>query len=97
MLVGKNADNQVILGLDFSPTHPHILASASGDKTTRIWNILGGDVAKAPPDVYHSQNYPMGMADEGDALVAILAGEGGGGHRAKVVGVVRLSKPVITL
>lgn len=30
------------------------------------------------------------MADEGEVLVAILAGEGGSGHRAKVVGVVSL-------
>ena len=30
----------------------------------------------------------MGDADEGNVLVAILVGEGGGGHRSQVVGCV---------
>lgn len=33
-------------------------------------------------------NYPMGEADEGECLVAILAGEGVGGHKWNAVGVV---------
>jgi len=36
-----------------------------------------------------SENYPMAMADEGNVIVAVLAGEGSGGHRDKVVGAVR--------
>jgi len=30
----------------------------------------------------------MAMADEGNVIVAVLAGEGSGGHRSKVVGAV---------
>ena len=45
-----------------------------------------------PPDLSAgeklSENYPMAMADEGNAIVAVLAGEGSGGHRSKVVGAV---------
>lgn len=89
--------SQDIFDLSFSPTSPHMLASASADQTTRIWNIFGPDLDEPlnplptthPDDnVLLSHDFPMGRADEGEALVAILAGQGDGGHRAQVVGVV---------
>lgn len=67
----------------FSPTDPHILASGSEDRTIRIWNILGGDVECKDGEIL-SENFPQADADEGTCLVAVLAGEGYGGHRAQV-------------
>ena len=68
-----------ILSVKFSPTDPHILASASGDRTVRVWNVFGGDLADDLDQP--SRNFPMGDADEGDACVCILAGEGAAGHK----------------
>lgn len=78
---------QSILSARFSPTHPHILASASGDRTVRVWNIFGGDLKVETTDDPHSRsrNYPMGDADEGDACIFILVGEGAGGHEWEIV------------
>ncbi|WWC73548.1 uncharacterized protein I206_107520 [Kwoniella pini CBS 10737] len=73
-----------ILRLAVHPTHPHIIASTSYDKTTRIWNILGSDLPIIPAGERYNENFPMGDADEGDCTFAILAGEGRGGHRAYV-------------
>ncbi|WRT69554.1 uncharacterized protein IL334_006541 [Kwoniella shivajii] len=73
-----------ILWLTSHPLHPHILASTSYDKSTRIWNILGSDEPKIPLGEYPNENFPMGDADEGNCLFAILAGEGKGGHRGYV-------------
>ncbi|WVR08181.1 hypothetical protein IAU60_005227 [Kwoniella sp. DSM 27419] len=75
-----------VLHVAFHPSLPHILASTAYDKTTRIWNVYGADVPPPlpPPDHLPNENYPMGLADEGTYLVAILAGEGGGGHRTYV-------------
>ncbi|KIR39463.1 polycomb protein EED [Cryptococcus deuterogattii 99/473] len=74
-----------ILCLAFAPLNPHILASTSSDRTTRIWNILGSDAPAPPPGDLPNENYPMADADEGNVIVAVLAGEGKGGHRAYVV------------
>ena len=74
--------------MTFDLATPHILASASSDKTVRIWNILGGEVTPPEGDDKLSENFPMAMADEGNVIVAVLAGEGSGGHRDKVVGAV---------
>lgn len=84
----RSDEMQEILCLTFHLAAPHILASASSDKTVRIWNILGGEVTPPEPGDKLSENYPMAMADEGNVIVAVLAGEGSGGHRSKVVGVV---------
>ncbi|WVQ75114.1 hypothetical protein IAR50_004723 [Cryptococcus sp. DSM 104548] len=71
--------------LAFAPHHPHILASASADRTTRIWNILGADLPRNIPLNQQSHNYPMADADEGTCVVAVIAGEGKGGHQSYVV------------
>ncbi|WVW86784.1 hypothetical protein I302_108838 [Kwoniella bestiolae CBS 10118] len=73
-----------ITNLSFHPLHPHILSSTSYDKTTRIWNILGSDPPELPKGEKPSMNFPMGDADEGNCLVAILAGDNRGGHRGYV-------------
>jgi polycomb protein EED len=77
--------SQGILSVKFSPVEPHILASASGDRTVRVWNVFGGDFVGSLDLHGQSRNYPMGDADEGDACVFILAGEGPAGHRWDVV------------
>lgn len=79
---------QEILSLKFHPNQPHILASASGDKTIRIWNILGTDV-ELPAGSLRSQNYPQGDAEEGTVAVGILRGEQTG-HRSSVSTIVSL-------
>ncbi|ODO00736.1 hypothetical protein L198_03062 [Cryptococcus wingfieldii CBS 7118] len=71
--------------LTFAPHHPHILASSSADRTTRVWNILGADAPHNIPIEELSQNYPMADADEGTCVVAVIAGEGKGGHQSYVV------------
>ncbi|WWD04264.1 hypothetical protein V865_002332 [Kwoniella europaea PYCC6329] len=73
-----------ITSLTFHPLHPHILASTSYDKTTRIWNILGSDLIDFSEGEFPSMNFPMGDADEGNCLFAILAGDFKGGHRGYV-------------
>lgn len=80
--------------LTFHEQHVHILASASSDKTTRIWNILGAESELPDPRTGDKvdENYPMGMADEGSVIVAVLAGEGSGGHRDQVVGAVSVTQ-----
>jgi WD40 repeat protein len=79
--------------VEFSPHLPHILASASRDKSVRIWNIMGGDLAPGQTDL--SANYPMGQADEGTCLVAVLGGDGLGGHRWDVCSLVSRCDPTI--
>ncbi|WWC92940.1 uncharacterized protein L201_007903 [Kwoniella dendrophila CBS 6074] len=81
VLKGHGGD---ILCVTFHPLNPHILASTSYDKSTRIWNILGSDTPKLPQGVLPNENYPMGDADQGNCLITILAGEGKGGHRGYV-------------
>ncbi|KAI9633049.1 uncharacterized protein MKK02DRAFT_40433 [Dioszegia hungarica] len=66
------------------PKFPHIIASASRDHTIRIWNLYGYDVELQGPTDLPNQNYPMGDADEGNHVVAILAGNWPGGHRDDV-------------
>lgn len=78
---------QEILAISICRANPHIFATASGDKTTRIWNICGSPSPTFGPDDLPSENYPMGDADEGTECVAILAGEGYG-HQSKVIGCV---------
>nr|XP_018260177.1 uncharacterized protein I303_07094 [Kwoniella dejecticola CBS 10117]OBR82335.1 hypothetical protein I303_07094 [Kwoniella dejecticola CBS 10117] len=73
-----------VLRLASHPSHPHIIASTSYDTSTRIWNILGSDVPPLLPGERYNENFPMGDADEGNCLVAILVGEGRGGHRGYV-------------
>ncbi|WWD20185.1 hypothetical protein CI109_104661 [Kwoniella shandongensis] len=73
-----------ILRLAFDPNNPHILASSSYDRTTRIWNILGTDPPEPLPGDKPNENFPMGDADEGNTIVAILAGEGKAGHQGYV-------------
>lgn len=82
---------QEIYALKFHPNKPHILASASGDKTIRIWNVLGAEL-ECPPEglVNLSENYPQGDADEGTACVGIIAGEQYG-HRAEVSTIVSMA------
>lgn len=86
-----------IYDVGFSPIEPHMLASCSADYTTRIWTLFGRDLEVPPyPDRVRrrakgdhpslSFNYPMGRADEGDVAVAILSGQGVGGHKAQVTG-----------
>ncbi|WVO13820.1 hypothetical protein L204_101443 [Cryptococcus depauperatus] len=74
-----------VLCVDIAPNNPHIIASSSSDRTTRIWNILGSTLPPPLPGEKSNENYPMGEADEGDVLVAVLAGEGKGGHQSLVV------------
>jgi hypothetical protein len=62
---------------------PHIVATASTDGTTRLWNIHGAPPPPIPPEE-RSENYPMGDADEGTECLAILGGQWYG-HREKVV------------
>ena len=76
------------MALKFHPNKPHILASASLDKTIRIWNVLGAELEHLP-DVDYSGNFPQGDADEGTVAVGILAGEQLG-HRAEVSSIVSL-------
>jgi WD40 repeat protein len=83
-------DDQQILSIIFHPRHPHILASASEDRTIRIWNMFGTDVVLENGDFEPlSENYPQGDADEGNYAVAILAGHQGG-HKAGVSALVSL-------
>lgn len=72
-----------ILSLKFHPNRPHILATASGDKTIRIWNLQGADL-EPPSDNSVNENFPQGDADEGTVALGILAGERPGGHRSTV-------------
>jgi hypothetical protein len=52
-----------------------MLASASNDRTIRIWNIYGTEVElEDGDDDPLSENYPQGDADEGSYAIAILAG-----------------------
>ncbi|WVF68577.1 hypothetical protein IAT40_003346 [Kwoniella sp. CBS 6097] len=67
--------------------YPHIIASSSDDKTIRIWNIKGADEPLLPLGRMPDQDYPMGDADEGNCVIAIIAGEGKGGHRFYVASV----------
>lgn len=53
----------------------------------RIWNLYGHEV-ELPPGQPPHQNYPMGDADEGNHIVAILCGNWPGGHRDAVCAVV---------
>jgi len=83
----RDLTKQEILSISVCRANPHIFATASGDKTTRIWNICGSPPPAFGPDELPSENYPMGDADEGTECVAILAGEGYG-HQSKVIGCV---------
>jgi len=85
----NRAERQDILSLVFHPLYPHILASASNDRTIRIWNLFGTDVEEGPHDPPLSENYPQGDADEGSCILAILAGDKAG-HQAGVSALVRL-------
>ncbi|WVQ96119.1 hypothetical protein IAU59_003221 [Kwoniella sp. CBS 9459] len=76
-----------ILCITTNLLYPHIIASTSYDKTVRIWNIRGADAPSFPPDERPEENYPMADADEGTCVVAILVGEGHGGHRFYVTSV----------
>jgi WD40 repeat protein len=87
----RRAEQQDILSLVFHPLHPHILASASSDRTIRIWNFFGTDVEEGLHDPPLSENYPQGDADEGSCVLAILAGDKAG-HKAGVSALVRLSQ-----
>lgn len=89
MLKGHGAH---ILALKFHPNKPHILATASGDKTIRIWNVLGAEL-ECLPDIDYSENYPQGDADEGTIAIGILAGEQLG-HRADVSTIVGVTPTV---
>lgn len=71
-----------VVSIKFHPNKPHILASASDDKTIRIWNVLGAELERIP-GLQYSENYPQGDADEGTVAVGVLAGEQLG-HRAEV-------------
>jgi WD40 repeat protein len=81
-----------VISLKFHPDKPHILASASGDKTIRIWNIHGAELDRpiSPSGIVNlSENFPQGDADEGTVAVGILAGEQFG-HRAEVSALVSI-------
>jgi len=94
MDIEVQADEQEVLSIVFHPLNPHIFASASCDKTIRIWNIFGTDVELEEGDVEPlSENYPQGDADEGSCVLAILAGDKAG-HKAGVSALVRLC-PII--
>ena len=92
LLTARRAERQDILSLVFHPLYPHILASASNDRTIRIWNLFGTDVEEGPHDPPLSENYPQGDADEGSCILAILAGDRAG-HQAGVSALVRLPQP----
>lgn len=49
---------------------------------------MGGDVEVPPEGEYLSENYGMARADEGSAAWCVLTGEGYGGHRDHVLGLV---------
>jgi len=74
-----------ILALAFSPTHPHIIASASIDHTVRIWNMtLSLKPSHTRPDSQSQPVLPYWDNPPGQ-LVTILAGVGG--HTAPVCSV----------
>ncbi|KNZ46728.1 hypothetical protein VP01_6g5 [Puccinia sorghi] len=76
-----------ILALAFSPTHPHIIASASIDHTVRIWNTtLSLKPSHTRPDSESQPLLPYWDNPPGQ-LVTILAGVGG--HTAPVCSVRR--------
>lgn len=68
---------------------PHILASGSRDHTIRIWNLYGHAVELKQGEL-PNQDYPMGDADEGNHIVAILCGNWPGGHMDDVCAIVSL-------
>jgi polycomb protein EED len=74
--------------LEFCLSSPHMLASSSGDKSVRIWNIWGAGCAEPAEGELPSMNYGMGDAEEGTVIWAILAGAGRSGHTDKVPGLV---------
>lgn len=53
--------------------------------------MLGTDLPPVQPGELRSQNYPQGKADEGNVIVAVLAGERKGGHRSAVSSLVSVS------
>lgn len=82
--LGAALTAQEVQAVAICPKFPHIIASASRDHTIRIWNLYGYDVELQGPTDLPNQNYPMGDADEGNHVVAILAGNWPGGHRDDV-------------
>ncbi|OAV96519.1 hypothetical protein PTTG_11776 [Puccinia triticina 1-1 BBBD Race 1] len=74
-----------IFALSFSPTHPHVLASASIDHTVRIWNTALPLKSSQTRSGSESQSLLSNWDNPPGQLVTILAGVGG--HVAPVCSV----------